>query len=60
MQLPILLQTMNSSKDECLEIVEQINELLSAVLSVYQNTQIDGTLPPLILYDIKKFTEYVQ
>jgi hypothetical protein len=33
-------------------IVEQIHDLISAVLDVYDNTQINGILPPTILHDI--------
>ena len=57
LRLLIILETMNSSNDEYIKIVEQINELLYAVLSVYQTTQINGILPPTILNDIAIFTE---
>ncbi|KAJ7462425.1 hypothetical protein FB451DRAFT_1495573 [Mycena latifolia] len=50
----------DSSKDEYTEIVQQINELISAVLSAYESTQIDGILPPSVLYDIGKFTEFLK
>lgn len=43
-----------------MEIVQQIHEFMSALLGVYETTQIDGILPPAILYDIGKFTEYVK
>ncbi|KAJ7140604.1 hypothetical protein C8R44DRAFT_761634 [Mycena epipterygia] len=52
-----MINTMNSSKDQNIEIVQQIHEFMSALISVYETTQIDGILPPAILYDIGKFTE---
>ncbi|KAJ7115341.1 hypothetical protein C8R44DRAFT_928388 [Mycena epipterygia] len=52
-----LINTMKSSQDENIELVQQIQELMSAVLSVYETTHIDGILPPAILYDIGKFSE---
>ncbi|KAJ7480777.1 hypothetical protein FB451DRAFT_1556305, partial [Mycena latifolia] len=51
------IKAMNSSKNEYIELVEQIHELMSAVLTVYQTTQIDGILPPAVLHDISKFAE---
>ncbi|KAJ7480805.1 hypothetical protein FB451DRAFT_1394867 [Mycena latifolia] len=51
------IKAMNSFKNEYIELVEQIHELMSAVLTVYQATQIDGILPPAILHDISKFAE---
>lgn len=51
---------MNSSNDEYVELVQQIHELVSAVLGIYETIRIDGILPPAILHDIGEFAEYVK
>jgi ATP-dependent Clp protease adapter protein ClpS len=51
------LQSLKSSQDEAIEIMEQIHEILAAVTVVYETTKINGVLPPAILPEIAKFVE---
>jgi ATP-dependent Clp protease adapter protein ClpS len=53
----ISLQTLKSSQDEAIEIMEQIHEILAAVIVVYETTKINGVLPPVILSELAKFVE---
>jgi hypothetical protein len=50
---------MSSAGDKYSEIMEQIHEIFSAIIMLYE-TQIDGILPPEFLSEIAKFAEYVQ
>jgi hypothetical protein len=40
-------------------MIAQIHEILCTIIHLYSVVQTDGALPPAILYDIAKFTEYV-
>lgn len=40
-------------------MVEDIHEVLGAVIRLYSENETDGALPPALLYDIAKFTECV-
>jgi hypothetical protein len=51
---------MSSAGDKYSEIMEQIHENFSAIIVLYETTQIDGILPPEFLSEIAKFAEYVQ
>ncbi|KAJ7257706.1 hypothetical protein C8J57DRAFT_1647405 [Mycena rebaudengoi] len=52
-----IVETLKSSEDEATEIMEQIHEILAAVIVVYETTKVDGVLPPAILSEIAKFVE---
>ncbi|KAJ7257674.1 hypothetical protein C8J57DRAFT_1647360 [Mycena rebaudengoi] len=52
-----IVETLKSSQDEAIEIMEQIHEILAAVIVVYETTKIDGALPPAILSEIAKFVD---
>jgi hypothetical protein len=52
------MQGFKSNKDEATQIMEEIHQVLCCILSLHSATQRDGILPPAILYDIAKFTEY--
>jgi hypothetical protein len=51
---------MSSAGDKYSEIMEQIHENFSAIILLYETTQIDGILPPAFLSEIAKLAEYVQ
>jgi hypothetical protein len=51
---------MSSAGDKYSEIMEQIHENFSAIIVLYETTQIDRILPPEFLSEIAKFAEYVQ
>lgn len=40
-------------------MIEQIHEILCAIVQLYSKHETDRALPPALLYDIAKFTEYV-
>lgn len=48
-------QSLKSNKDECLRMVEHIHEILCAIVKLYSQSQMDGMLPPALLYDIGQF-----
>ncbi|KAJ7257472.1 hypothetical protein C8J57DRAFT_1648540 [Mycena rebaudengoi] len=52
-----IVETLKSSQDEAIEIMEQIHEILAAVIVVYETTKINGVLPPVILSELAKFVE---
>ncbi|KAJ7241383.1 hypothetical protein C8J57DRAFT_1477758 [Mycena rebaudengoi] len=52
-----IVETLKSSQDEATEIMEQIHEILAAVIVVYEATKVDGVLPPAILSEIANFVE---
>ncbi|KAJ7806898.1 hypothetical protein B0H14DRAFT_3767378 [Mycena olivaceomarginata] len=54
------VKCMSSAGDKYSEIMEQIHENFSAIIVLYETTQIDGILPPEFLSEIAKFAEYVQ
>jgi hypothetical protein len=51
-------KTARSNRDECIQIIEHIHEILCNILKLYQSSEIDGVIPTALLYDIAKFTEY--
>lgn len=40
-------------------MVEDIHEIITTIIHLYSQTETDGVLPPAVLYDMAKFTEYV-
>ncbi|KAJ7779586.1 hypothetical protein B0H16DRAFT_1710865 [Mycena metata] len=54
------VEPMTANKEDCLEMVENIYEILSAVIHLYSQNETGGVLPPALLYDIAKFTETLQ
>jgi hypothetical protein len=43
-----------------IEIAEQIQGILTAIIVLYESTQIQGVAPPTLLSNVVKFTEYVR
>jgi hypothetical protein len=51
-------KSMRSNKDNCLQIVEQICQILYTVVLLYTTeSELKAVLPTALLYDIGKFTE---
>jgi hypothetical protein len=50
-------QTIRSKKEEFVEIIEQIHEILCIIIQLHSTSEINGILPTTLLYDIAKFTE---
>jgi hypothetical protein len=53
------LQTVNQNKNECSQLMEQIYELLNAILIAHIKSDKGAELPPSVLTHIGKSTEYV-
>ncbi|KAJ7810481.1 hypothetical protein B0H13DRAFT_1927327 [Mycena leptocephala] len=51
------MQTVKENKNECSQLMEQIYELLNAILIVHIKSDTGGELPPSVLTHIAKFTE---
>ncbi|KAJ7263710.1 hypothetical protein C8J57DRAFT_1625886 [Mycena rebaudengoi] len=54
------VESIKSNKDVCIEIVEQIHEILGTVVTLHATSQIKGVLPTALLDDIAKFTEILE
>jgi hypothetical protein len=50
---------MKQNKDGCSFLMEQAHELLNAVIIVYIKSDTGAELPPSVLNQIGKFTEYL-
>ncbi|KAJ7869971.1 hypothetical protein B0H13DRAFT_1896417 [Mycena leptocephala] len=55
-----LVSASKATKDQTIQLVEQIHEILCAIIGLYSSTAIDQILPPDVLYGIGKFTETLQ
>ncbi|KAJ7697862.1 hypothetical protein B0H17DRAFT_1197196 [Mycena rosella] len=53
-------RSIKSDTADWMKMIEQIHEILCAIISLYSTSETDGVLPPAILYDIAKFTETLQ
>ncbi|KAJ7187476.1 hypothetical protein GGX14DRAFT_611402 [Mycena pura] len=49
-----------SNEEQVTTMLEQIHEVLCAIIHLYVDCQTDGVLPPALSYDIVKFTETQQ
>ncbi|KAJ7046392.1 hypothetical protein C8F04DRAFT_1064144 [Mycena alexandri] len=49
-----------TTKQHSIQMVEQIHEILFAIISLYSETVVARILPPSLLHDISKFTETLQ
>ncbi|KAJ7262045.1 P-loop containing nucleoside triphosphate hydrolase protein [Mycena rebaudengoi] len=54
------VESIKSNKDVCIEIVEQIHEILGTVVTLHSTSEIKGVLPTALLDDIAKFTEILE
>ncbi|KAJ7487918.1 hypothetical protein FB451DRAFT_1167387 [Mycena latifolia] len=50
--------TVKKNKDECVQLMENIHEILYAIVNLHMKPEIGGSLPPTTLKHIGKFTEY--
>ncbi|KAJ7906794.1 hypothetical protein B0H13DRAFT_2333143 [Mycena leptocephala] len=51
------IQTVKQNKDDCANLMEQIHELLNAIIVAHINSDTGGELPPMMLRHIGKFAE---
>ncbi|KAF8196205.1 P-loop containing nucleoside triphosphate hydrolase protein [Mycena galopus ATCC 62051] len=54
------IESVTANREDCLEMVEHIHEILGAVIRLYSENETNGALPPPLLYDIAKFIETLQ
>ncbi|KAJ7257454.1 hypothetical protein C8J57DRAFT_1516916 [Mycena rebaudengoi] len=54
------IETTKLNKEECVEILEQIHEILCIIVQLHSTSEIKGVVPTALLYDIAKFTEALQ
>ncbi|KAJ7233076.1 hypothetical protein C8J57DRAFT_1578277 [Mycena rebaudengoi] len=54
------VQTIRSNKEEYIEILEHIHEILCIIAQLDSTSEIKGVLPTAVLYDIAKFTEALE
>ncbi|KAJ7108216.1 hypothetical protein C8R44DRAFT_744162 [Mycena epipterygia] len=52
------VQNVKRNKDECLQLIENIHGILYAIIDLHIKSETAGSLPPVILNHIGKFTEY--
>ncbi|KAJ7493668.1 hypothetical protein FB451DRAFT_1164546 [Mycena latifolia] len=53
------VQRVKRNKDECVQLMENIHQLLFAIINLHIKSETGGSLPPTILDQIGKFTEYL-
>jgi hypothetical protein len=53
-------KSVRSYKEDCIQMMENIHQILCAIVKLYSTSEIEGALPTALLYDIAKFTESVQ
>ncbi|KAF7348998.1 NB-ARC domain-containing protein [Mycena venus] len=51
------LDSVKSNKEECMNMVEQIHEILCTIVDLCSASEINGILPPSLLADIAKFAQ---
>ncbi|KAJ7234460.1 hypothetical protein C8J57DRAFT_1729097 [Mycena rebaudengoi] len=54
------IETTRSNKEDHVEIMEQIHEILCIIVQLHSISEIKGVLPTALLYDIAKFTEALE
>ncbi|KAJ7206155.1 hypothetical protein C8J57DRAFT_1484863 [Mycena rebaudengoi] len=54
------VQTIRSNKEEYVEILEHIHEILCIIVQLDSTSEIRGVLPTALLYDLAKFTESLE
>ncbi|KAJ7210998.1 P-loop containing nucleoside triphosphate hydrolase protein, partial [Mycena rebaudengoi] len=54
------IQTIRSNREEYVEILEHIHEILCIIVQLDSTSEIRGVLPTALLYDIAKFTEALE
>ncbi|KAJ7253147.1 hypothetical protein C8J57DRAFT_1660242 [Mycena rebaudengoi] len=54
------VESIKSNKDVCIEIVEQIHEVLGTIVTLHSTSEIKGVFPTALLDDIAKFTEILE
>ncbi|KAJ7249358.1 hypothetical protein C8J57DRAFT_1668932, partial [Mycena rebaudengoi] len=54
------VESVRSHKEDCIQMMENIHQILCAIVKLYSASEIEGALPTALLYDIAIFTETLQ
>ncbi|KAJ7219835.1 hypothetical protein C8J57DRAFT_1536996 [Mycena rebaudengoi] len=54
------VESVRAHKQDCIEMVEQIHEVLCTIVKLHSTSEVTGVLSTALLYDIAKFTEVLQ
>ncbi|KAJ7231429.1 P-loop containing nucleoside triphosphate hydrolase protein [Mycena rebaudengoi] len=54
------IETIKSNKEEYVEIIKHIHEILCIIVQLNSTSELKGVLPMALLYDIAKFTEALE
>ncbi|KAJ7107165.1 hypothetical protein C8R43DRAFT_1243739 [Mycena crocata] len=52
-----ILENVKKNKDDCVQLMEDVSQLLTAIVKLHINSMPSGDLPASSLYDVAKFTE---
>ncbi|KAJ7103913.1 hypothetical protein C8R44DRAFT_988069 [Mycena epipterygia] len=55
--LMTVVQSVKRNKDECIQLVENIHGILYAIINLHIKSKTTGSLPPVMLDHVGKFTE---
>jgi hypothetical protein len=55
----LVIQNVKKNKDECVQLMEHVHQVLYGVVNLHLNSETPGSLPPAALYDVGRFMEYV-
>ncbi|KAJ7429923.1 hypothetical protein B0H11DRAFT_1944003 [Mycena galericulata] len=53
-----IIQNVKRNKDECIQLMESIYQVLYGIVNLHIVSETAGSLPPTVLNDLGKFTEY--
>ncbi|KAJ7702553.1 P-loop containing nucleoside triphosphate hydrolase protein, partial [Mycena olivaceomarginata] len=59
LSLIAVLQNVKKNKVECIQLVENIHQVLYAIINLHIKLDTPGSLPPSMLYHVGKFTETI-
>ncbi|KAF8173958.1 hypothetical protein K438DRAFT_1980523 [Mycena galopus ATCC 62051] len=51
------IQTVKKNKDECIQLMERVHQVLYGIFNLHITSDTPGSLPPIALYDVGKFTQ---
>ncbi|KAF7368565.1 hypothetical protein MVEN_00179800 [Mycena venus] len=55
--LVVIMQNVKKQKEECLELLETVQDVLYTIVNLHLQTEPPGSLPPSMLYHVGMFTE---
>lgn len=55
-----MVQNVKKNKAECTQLLEDVLQVLYAILNLHIKSETTGSLPPGMSHEVGRFTEYVQ